>query len=154
MSAVPCAEWCGKKIVFNLKDSSETVSGEVYTYERGSDTLVICENKVGSNLATYRFLKTSSIDMSTLQISGDHVPPEILPTVPQSTIARIREREEAAVRREMSKAAMIASGVSREAQLLFNGLAKTMRWLAMYPFHLLKTEKCSSGVSGMDRIFV
>eukprot|EP00291_Cryptomonas_curvata_P014235 CAMPEP_0172181116 /NCGR_PEP_ID=MMETSP1050-20130122/17635_1 /TAXON_ID=233186 /ORGANISM="Cryptomonas curvata, Strain CCAP979/52" /LENGTH=313 /DNA_ID=CAMNT_0012854355 /DNA_START=299 /DNA_END=1239 /DNA_ORIENTATION=+ len=65
--------------------------------------------------------------MSTLQISGEHVPPEILPVVPPSTIARIREREEAAVQREMAKASMIASGVSREAQLLFNGLAKTMR---------------------------
>jgi hypothetical protein len=127
MTAVPSAEWCGKKIVFNMKDSSDSVSGEVYTYERSSDTLVICENRVGSNLATYRFLKMSSIDMSTLQISGEYVPPEVLPAVPQSTIARIREREEAAVRREMSKASMIASGVSREAQLLFNGLAKTMR---------------------------
>jgi hypothetical protein len=128
MSGGPCAEWCGKKIVFNLKDSSDSVSGEVYTYERCSDTLVICENRVGSNLATYRFLKSSSIDMSTLQISGEHVPPEILPVVPPSTIARIREREEAAVQREMAKASMIASGVSREAQLLFNGLAKTMRY--------------------------
>ncbi len=127
MSGGPSAEWCGKKIVFNLKDSSDKVSGEVYTYERASDTLVICENKVGSNLATYRFLKSSSIDMSTLQISGEFVPPEILPVVPSATIARIREREEAAVHREMAKASMIAAGVSKEAQLIFNGLAKTMR---------------------------
>jgi hypothetical protein len=139
MSGGPCAEWCGKKIIFNLKDSSDSVSGEVYTYERCSDTLVICENKVGSSLATYRFLKASSIDMSTLQISGEHVPPEILPVVPPSTIARIREREEAAVQREMAKASMIASGVTREAQLLFNGLAKTMRCNILIKFWLAQT---------------
>jgi len=132
--------------VFRLKDSAEVITGEVYTFERCSDTLVICENKVGSNLATYRFLKSSSIDLSTVQLSGEHIPPEPLPPVSQATLDRIRERETIAVQREMAKASLIASGVTREAQLIFNGLAKTMRCRWDGQDILLEYDRSDGGV--------
>lgn len=48
------------------------------------------------------------------------------PLIYESVVCRIREKEQDAVDKERQRVReQIGSGVSREAQLLFNGLAKT-----------------------------
>eukprot|EP00286_Rhodomonas_abbreviata_P001795 CAMPEP_0181290252 /NCGR_PEP_ID=MMETSP1101-20121128/1316_1 /TAXON_ID=46948 /ORGANISM="Rhodomonas abbreviata, Strain Caron Lab Isolate" /LENGTH=186 /DNA_ID=CAMNT_0023394527 /DNA_START=13 /DNA_END=573 /DNA_ORIENTATION=+ len=124
----PSPDWCGKELTCCLKaGNDEQIRGEVFAFDVATDTLVLKENAVGQHLATYRLLKGESLDLSTVALRGTTVVPEPVPPVSQATLDRIREKEEQAVAKELAKGAMIGENVSREAQLLFNGLAKTMR---------------------------
>mmetsp|Transcript_18125 Transcript_18125/g.44478 ORF Transcript_18125/g.44478 Transcript_18125/m.44478 type:complete len:181 (-) Transcript_18125:176-718(-) len=124
---VPSQDWCGMVVSFTLKATGEAVQGEVFCVEPASSTLVLIQNKVGQHIASYRYLKFQAMDLASVKLAGSHVPPEPLPPLSDAIMKRIREKEADAVEREKQRAKeQIGSGVSREAQLLFNGLAKTM----------------------------
>lgn len=115
-------------ISFNLAQGGDPIDGEVFCYDPATDTLVLIENKVGAHIASYRYIKGASIDKASVRLSGSHVPPEPLPAISDDIMKRIREKERDTINKEKQRCAeQIGAGVPREAQLLFNGLAKTMQ---------------------------
>lgn len=123
----PSPEWCGMNVSCSLKAGGEAVHGEVFCVDISTGTIVLIENKVGQHIASYRFLKTAAIDLSTVKLSGATVVPEPLPPLADSVMTRIREKEKEILDKEKQKVRdEIGSGVSRTDQLIFNGLKKTM----------------------------
>ena len=53
----PGKEWVGQQLAACIKGSADSIKGEVYTYDKDSDTLVIKDQAVGLQEANYRFLK-------------------------------------------------------------------------------------------------
>ena len=81
-------DWCGREVELKMKGGGEVIRGEVFTYDKGTDTLVLKENCVGQQIASYRMLKGSRIDASSVKLSGVAKAPEPLPSVSEATIAR------------------------------------------------------------------
>mmetsp|Transcript_41304 Transcript_41304/g.64542 ORF Transcript_41304/g.64542 Transcript_41304/m.64542 type:complete len:184 (-) Transcript_41304:966-1517(-) len=126
--AEPSADWTGRDVSFSLKiQRSEPVRGEVYSYDQGTETLVLKENAVGSHIATYRMVKIKYIDLASVKLSGSPSQPEPVESVSNEALHRIRDKEEVAYQREMAKGKLVGEGVSPRAQQLFNALSKTLK---------------------------
>jgi len=133
MAGQPSQDWCGMTVSFTLKAGGDPITGEVFTYDPATETLILIENKVGAHIASYRTLRVSAINLSSIQLSGTASPPEPLPPLTDSIMKRIREKEREAVDKERVRCSeQIGNGVSRDAQMLFLGLTKTMscKWIA------------------------
>ena len=64
------------------------IKGEVYTYDKDSDTLVVKDHAVGLQEANYRFLKGKDIDPASVKLTGTSRMPDPTPAVSDSTVDR------------------------------------------------------------------
>ena len=81
-------EWVGKGLTCTIKGNGEVVDGEVYTYDKVTDTLVIKDHAVGLQEANYRFLKGNAIDPASVKLTGASRVPDATPPVATSTVER------------------------------------------------------------------
>ena len=81
-------EWVGKGLTCTIKGNGEVVEGEVYTYDKVTDTLVIKDHAVGLQEANYRFLKGNAIDPASVKLTGASRVPDATPPVATSTVER------------------------------------------------------------------
>jgi len=132
----PCVEWVGKQLACTLKVTGDSVKGEVFTYDKATDTLVMKDHTVGLREADYRFIKGKDVELSSVKLDGTHRVPEPSPAledvtvercallclvIPHAAPARILARTQAALaartrgaRRVAATAAMSASALHRE----------------------------------------
>jgi hypothetical protein len=80
-------EWVGKALTCTLKGSSESIKGEVFTYDKSSDSLVLKDHAV-KDFAAYRFLKGK--DLENVKLAGNTLVPDPrdVPAVSDATIER------------------------------------------------------------------
>ena len=81
-------EWVGKGLTCTINGNGEVVEGEVYTYDKVTDTLVIKDHAVGLQEANYRFLKGNAIDPASVKLTGASRVPDATPPVATSTVER------------------------------------------------------------------
>mmetsp|Transcript_43615 Transcript_43615/g.99287 ORF Transcript_43615/g.99287 Transcript_43615/m.99287 type:complete len:193 (+) Transcript_43615:3-581(+) len=147
--AVPsAAAWSGREISLQLKGGQEVITGVVFSLHEPSETLVVKENTVGQHLADYRIVKLGSVEMSSVRLAGPPAgPPDLVQPLSDAVLQKIRTKERHEVQQQMAKADNIGMGVSRIAQLLFNGVSKTMtcRWKGQ-DFEVLEFNGADSGV--------
>jgi len=82
----PGQEWVGQQLVASIKGSADSIKGEVYTYDKDSDTLVIKDQAVGLQEANYRFLKGK--DLENVKLTGNSRVPDPTPLASDSTVER------------------------------------------------------------------
>jgi len=82
----PGQEWVGQQLAASIKGSADSIKGEVYTYDKDSDTLVIKDQAVGLQEANYRFLKGK--DLENVKLTGNSRVPDPTPLASDSTIER------------------------------------------------------------------
>lgn len=70
-----------------LQDKTQ-IRGEVYTYDKASDTLVIKDHAVGLQEANYRFLKGKDVDPASVKLSGSNRVPEPTPSTSDDAVQR------------------------------------------------------------------
>lgn len=87
MEREPCVEWVGKQLTFTLKGSGESYKGEVFTYDKATDTLVIKDHTVGLHEADYRFLKGKDVQLP-VKLEGSSRVPEPSPALEPETVER------------------------------------------------------------------
>lgn len=104
----------------------ETAAGQVFAYDAATDRLVLRTPGSTPFHSGLRIVKGEHVTGLSFTQEGEPAP-EPLPGV---DLQRCREREEKAVRAAEAEAAKIGVGVSRQAQAIFDALAKTLpcRW--------------------------
>jgi hypothetical protein len=131
--------------------SSQEVSGTVFTFDEATDCLVIKEPGTHGGVHNVRVLRASAVrsvadvkpppqPSSSSSAAADAArssPSEalarsVLGPLPCVDLARAKEREARALRQAQADLAKVGVGVTREAQALFDALAKTMpcEWVA------------------------
>ena len=82
-------DWVGQDLQCTLKGSGDVIQGQVFTYDKASDSLVLKDHSI-KDMANYRFLKGSLIEPSSVKLSGNTAAPDLkdIPVVSDSTIER------------------------------------------------------------------
>ncbi|KAI7840146.1 hypothetical protein COHA_005929 [Chlorella ohadii] len=114
------------ELELTLPGGTETASGVVFAYDAATDRLVLRQPGSTPFHSSLRILKGEHVT-NILQLKPAAGPAEPLPAV---DLQRCREREDKAVRAAEAEAAKIGVGVTRQAQVIFDALAKTLpcRW--------------------------
>ena len=84
----PCVEWVGKQLSCTLKVTGDSVKGEVFTYDKATDTLVMKDHTVGLHEADYRFIKGKDVELSSVKLDGTSRVPEPSPALEDVTVER------------------------------------------------------------------
>ena len=84
----PCVDWVGKQLTCTLKGPGESYKGEVFTYDKATDTLVIKDHTVGLHEADYRFIKGKDVEPSSVKLEGSSRVPEPSPALEPETVER------------------------------------------------------------------
>jgi hypothetical protein len=106
----------------------QELGGEVFAFDQGASVMVLRQQGSTPFHHNVRVLRLDAVDKVLSSTPGpDGVDAEPLPTV---DLRRCRDREHKALRVAQQEADKIGVGVSREAQQVFNALAKTLpcRW--------------------------
>lgn len=101
----------------------EELEGQVVTYDRGSNMVVLQETGGSGPRRNFRFLKANYIKEFNL-LSQEEDPLDL--TNAYIDVNNIHAREEAAIRQAEAEAERIGIGVTPEAQNIFDALSKTL----------------------------
>jgi hypothetical protein len=119
----------------NTRHRTQEVAGTVFTFDAATDSLVLKEAGTHGGVHNVRILRASAVR----SVAEAAPPPDAaaegpaaalarsaLAPLPHVDPARAREREARALRQAQADLAKVGVGVTREAQALFDALAKTM----------------------------
>ncbi len=81
-------EWVGKQLACTLKVTGDSIKGEVFTYDKATDTLVMKDHTVGLHEADYRFIKGKDVELSSVKLEGTNRVPEPAPALEDVTVER------------------------------------------------------------------
>jgi hypothetical protein len=119
----------GAPVALATADALDTqeLEGEVFAFDSNARCLVIKQGGSTPQQGSFRILTLDGIRSSTVQTAR---PAGAVPPLPQVDLQRCLDREEKALRAAISESAKLGVGVTREAQQIFNALAKTLpcRW--------------------------
>ncbi|GLC42186.1 hypothetical protein PLESTB_000640000 [Pleodorina starrii] len=112
----------GNDVVLRTQNGEE-VSGCVFAFDRQTNLLVIKENGSHSGVSNIRLIKASSIG-EVLSSKQPEKPFDL--ELPHVDLERCRKREEKALQQAEMESARVGTGVTKEAQAIFDALVKTM----------------------------
>ncbi len=106
---------------------SEEITGTIYGYDAQTSCLLLKETGAHNGVATLRFLKTSFVSEI---VSAQKPAQPFDPALPHVDLDKCRKREERALQQAEADSSRVGEGVTKEAQLLFDALFRTMpcRW--------------------------
>jgi len=115
--------------------NAQEIAGTVFTFDEATDCLVLKEAGTHGGVNNVRILRASAVRA----VGHAQAPPgpqergaaaalarSVLGPLPHVDLARAEEREARALRQARADLAKVGVGVTREAQALFDALAKTM----------------------------
>ncbi|KAL3147660.1 hypothetical protein ABBQ32_002413 [Trebouxia sp. C0010 RCD-2024] len=121
MSDAEAIDWVvGCNVTVQTKN--EEVQGEVFAYDKGSNTVLIRQQGSTPFHSNLRLLKASYIK----NVNNVLPPAQPVEPLPLVDMQRCRDRESKALQAAQAEAAKTGIGVSTEAQQVFDALSKTM----------------------------
>ncbi|KAG2446308.1 hypothetical protein HXX76_000896 [Chlamydomonas incerta] len=122
-AAVESISWTVGNNVKLRTAQGEEVSGQVFAYDQPSSLLVLKEVGAHSGVNNIRIIKTSGVQAVISDAKPDQPFDMELPAV---DLERCRKREEKALQQAEFESSRVGEGVTKEAQAIFESLAKTM----------------------------
>lgn len=122
-AAVESISWTVGNNVKLRTAQGEEVSGQVFAYDQPSSLLVLKEVGAHSGVNNIRIIKTSGVQAVISDAKPDLPFDMELPAV---DLERCRKREEKALQQAEFDSSRVGEGVTKEAQAIFESLAKTM----------------------------
>lgn len=105
-----------------VQTKTEKVQGEIFAYDKGSNTVLIRQQGSTPFHSNLRLLKVSYIK----GVDSVSSPAQTMEPLPLVDMQRCRDRESKALQAAQAEAAKTGIGVSSEAQQVFDALSKTM----------------------------
>jgi len=137
----------------------EDVSGEIFSYDSATNCVVLVQESAHSTLKkSYRILKVNFVKEIEYFGKSESAEPDL--ELPLVNIARIRAKEASVLRNLRDEASRIGVGVSKEAQEIFNSLAKTLpcRWkddsIVVFDEIIIKNPYQVSNCAGGDPVML